>query len=326
MKNFFKELNIKGLIFAVIVSFSIWIYSILNSEYVTFIKVPLVIQVPPKWSLAGRIPDQIDAQISATGWQILNLSYFPKSSYCVVQITEEAISQDKKILLAKDDLLKSLVLSASAKVIDVKPSNILIDIGPLTEKVVPIEFRGEINPRENFTIVGRPILYPDAIKIRGRSEVLDKIEYWPTQYVVFNDVYHSFQTEISLLDTLHSLISLSREKVNLIVSVDLNCEQEVYDVPIKIEEGTLPLHHTIEPQLVTVIVRSGVNRLSEVDLSTIEAKVNYFDLVNDTLGIIVPKVKLPLGVELLQIKPPFLYHWRTHRIQGELTNVNISSW
>lgn len=326
MKKFFKTLNIKGLIFALIVSFSIWIYSTLNSEYVTFVKVPLVIQVPPKWSLAGRIPDQIDIQISATGWQILNLSFFPKSSSCLVQISEETIRQDKKVLLTKDDFLKALFLSASAKVLDVKPSNVLVDVGMLSKKVVPIVFQGEIYLRENFTIVSNPILQPDAVNISGRSEILDTIESWPTHYVIFNDVFHSIQTEISLLDTLRSLVSLAREKVNLIINIDLICEQEIHDVPVRIEGGIIPSHHTVEPRFVTVVVRSGVNRLSEVDFSTIEAKVDYVDLINDTLGIIVPKIKLPFGVELLQIKPPFLYHWRTQKIQGKLTNVNISMW
>lgn len=326
MKKFLKTQNIKGLIFALIVSFAIWIYSLLNSEYVTFVKVPLFIQVPPKWSLAGRIPDKIDIQISATGWQILNLSYFPKSSSCLIQISEEAIGQDKKILINKDDFLRALVLSTSAKVLDIKPSNILVDVGTLSEKVVPIAFQGEIYPRDNFTIVGNPILQPDAIKINGRSQVLGTIESWPTQYVILNDVFHSIRTEISLLDTMRSLVSLAREKVDLIVNVDLICEQEIHDVPVKIVGGIIPLHHRIEPRFVTVVVRSGVNRLSEVDFSTLEAKVDYADLMNDTLGIIVPKIKLPFGVELLQIKPPYLYHWRTQKINEKLTNVNISMW
>lgn len=326
MKKFFNTLNIKGFIFALIVSFSIWIYSTLNSEYVTFVKVPLVIQVPPKWSLAGRIPDQIDVQISATGWQIINLSYFPKSSYCLVHISEEEIRQDKQILISKDDFLKALVLSASAKVLDIKPSNVLVDVGTLSEKVVPIVFRGEIYPRDNFTIVGNPILQPDAVKIRGRSEVLDKIESWPTQYVIFNDVFHLIQTEIPLLDTLRSLVSLAREKVDLLVNVDLICEQEINDVPVKIQGGTMPSHQKVEPRFVTVVVRSGVNRLSEIDFSTFEANVDYTDLIKDTLGMIIPVIKLPFGVELLKIKPPFLYHCRTQKINGKLTNVNISMW
>lgn len=316
MMKSLKELNIKGLVFAFIVSFFIWIYSSLNSEYVTFVKVPLLIEVPSKWSLAGRIPDRIEIQILATGWQILNLSFFPKSTSCLVQISEEAIEQDKKILITKDDFQKGLILSASAKVLDIRPASVMVDVGTISERVVPIIFSGEIYPRENFVVIGKPILQPDAVIIRGRSEILENIFEWKTKPIVFNDVFHSFKTEIQLLDTLHSLISLARDRVNLIVDVDLIAEEEIIDIPVKVEDENLPIGHKIEPKLITIVVRSGVNRLSELDLSSLEAKVKYNDLINDTLGILIPQVKLPYGVELLQMDPPYLYHWRTQKVSG----------
>lgn len=316
MMKSLKELNIKGLVFAFIVSFFIWIYSSLNSEYVTFVKVPLLIEVPSKWSLAGRIPDRIEIQILATGWQILNLSFFPKSTSCLVQISEEAIEQDKKILITKDDFQKGLILSASAKVLDIRPASVMVDVGTISERVVPITFSGEIYPRENFVVIGKPILQPDAVIIRGRSEILENIFEWKTKPIVFNDVFHSFKTEIQLLDTLHSLISLARDRVNLIVDVDLIAEEEIIDIPVKVEDENLPIGHKIEPKLITIVVRSGVNRLSELDLSSLEAKVKYNDLINDTLGILIPQVKLPYGVELLQMDPPYLYHWRTQKVSG----------
>lgn len=316
MIKIFSKLNTKGLVFAFIVSFFIWVYLTLNSEYITFVKVPLFVEAPSKFSLAGKIPEYIDVQIIATGWQILNLSIFPKTTSCFVQISEETISPDKKILITKEDFQKGLIFSTSVKVLEIRPTNVVVDIGTIAEKLVPILFNGQINLRENFTIVGQPILQPDAIVIRGRSEILKDIDYWKTEPIIFQDVFQPLKTEIPLLDTLHSLISISRKKVNLIADVELTCEQEIVDVPVKVVGGAIPSMHSLEPQFVSVVVRSGVDRLSQIDLSNLEAKVKYSELLNDTLGIVIPHIKLPYGVELVRIDPPFLYHWRTNKVRG----------
>ncbi|MGB9912118.1 MAG: hypothetical protein ACPLRO_01995 [Candidatus Kapaibacteriota bacterium] len=308
-KKFFKKDDLKGLVFATLVSFSIWIYSVLNSEYSVNIKVPLTIIPPEKHSVSGRIPDKIDVLISAVGWQILNLTLFPKSAVCNVPL-EQVESFDERVIISKNDFIKGITLGVNAKILDVSPSSLILEIGRMVEKVVPVEPDISITPRDNFVLVGSPIIRPQYVVIRGRSELVSKIEKWKTMKVMLKDVYKPLQIEVPLSDTLHSQISLNVPKVMVYVDVDLAAEKTIYDVPVIVEGGTLPEGHIITPTRVKAIVRSGVNKLIESDLVFLDAKVKYSELIKDTIGIFVPQIEVPPGMTLVSIDPPYLYHWR----------------
>ncbi len=314
MKNIFRGDKIKAFLFAFLISMSLWIYSALNSQYTTFVKVPLKIILPEKFSLSGKIPYYLDVQISATGWQILNLSFISKGSYCMLTISEYSIKKDKNITISKEDFLKNLQLEINARVLDIIPNNLTIEVGVLTEKIVPIVSKVDIIPRENFTIVGKPKLQPNYVVVRGLKEVLDQIEYWETENFAIFDAFAPVEVEVPLKDTMQQLVSLSLNRVKLIADIDIVSEVLITDVPVVVEQGSEIENHIIEPMYVDVWVRSGVNYLSQVDLSNVVAKVSQSEVLKDTTGIITPRVELPEGIALVSIEPNYVYHWR--RIQS----------
>ena len=307
--------NIKGILFAFLISFSIWVYSLMNSHYNFYFKIPLKIIAPEKFSISGRIPEELDVLISATGWQILNLSFLPKTSNCTINLNQNEIVNNK-IILTKNDFLKNIQLSVNAQALDVNPSTITLDVGTIVEKVVPIVADVIIHPRENFILIGKPIVKPDLVVIRGRKELIDQIDVWKTKRVALEDVFEPLRKEIPLSDTLRSQISLSTEKVTLLADVDLQAEKEILDIPISIEGGSLPSEHIIEPKLLRAVIRTGINKLIQTDIPTLEAKVSYQELINDTTGIITPRITLPDGFYLVSLNPPFVYHWK--RIKAKM--------
>lgn len=311
MKKVFKITPeaIKGILFSFVISISLWIFTTLNSEYTTYIKVPLAINPPERLSIAGTVPDKIDIQITATGWQILNLSFFPKTSVCKINFDRVDV-QGNKLILTKNELLKGLSLSVNAKVHDVIPAILTFEVGQVAEKIVPVISRIKITTRENFTLVGKPVIKPDLIVVRGEKEILDKINAWPTKWLTLEDVYQPLDIEIPLLDTLHALVSLNTDKVRLYADVDLTCEKELLDVPVRIEGGELPENHSIEPRILKVVVRSGVNNLVSKDLSSVVAAIPYQEIAKDTIGILTPRIDLPDGIKLLYTNPAYVFHWK----------------
>lgn len=311
-KRFFTKDNIKGFIFAFVISFSIWVYSVLNSEYNLYIKVPLNVIPPEKYSVSGKIPEKIDVLISAVGWQILNLAFLPKSAVCNVYLEgNEQFSE--KVIITKNDFIKGTNLGVNAKVLDVSPASLVLEIGKMVEKVVQVEPDITINPRENFIVVGKPIVRPEFITIHGRKEIVEKIDKWRTSKVILDDVYKPLQIEVPLSDSLRSQISLNIQKVMIYIDVDFAVEKTIYDVPLLVEGGTLPDEHIISPKQITAVVRTGVNKMIESDLIFLEAKVDYADIIKDTIGIVTPKVVAPSGMTVLSVDPPYLYHWKVVR-------------
>lgn len=302
-----KGESLKSIVFALLVSFSIWIFSILNSEYSISIKVPLNIVTPEKFSISGKIPEKIDVLVSGVGWQILNLAFLPKTSNCNITIDQSDLI-NKQIIISKNDFIRGINLGINAKIIDVSPGSLLIEIGKMAEKVVPIELNISITPREHFVVVGSPVVKPEFVTIRGQSEVIDKIDKWYTSKVYLDDVSRPLQIEVPLSDTLHSQISKSLSKVLVYVDVDFAAEKTINDIPVRIEGGNLPEGHLIEPKYVNATIRSGVNKIIETDIVTLDAKIFYDQIINDSIGIIKPHIEVPKGITLIGIDPPYLYH------------------
>jgi hypothetical protein len=303
-----KSENIKGILFALVISFSIWIYSLLNYEYSIYISVPLNITVPEKYSISGKIPENLDVLISAVGWQILNLTLFPKGKICNLTI-DKAENINDKVIISKNDFIKSINLGVNAKILDVNPGTLVLEIGKMVEKVVPVVADIEIVPRDNFIVVGNPIVKPEFVTIKGKSEVVEKIDRWKTARLQLHDVHKPVQIEASLSDSLRSQISFNVSSVMVYVDVDFAVEKKIYDIPIRIEGGNLPEGHVIEPKYLTATIRSGVNKAIESDLVRLDAKINYSQLINDTIGIIEPKIELPSGISLVSVDPAYIYHW-----------------
>lgn len=300
--------NTKGLLFAFVVSITIWFYSVLNSEYNIYLKIPLKIIPPENFSVSGKIPEKVDVLVSTVGWQILNLMFLPKNTSCNI-VLEQFDKLEENIILTKNDFIKSINLGVSAKILDVMPSALSISIGKMVEKVVPVELDIDVKPREYFIANERPIVKPEFITLKGKSNIIGNIDRWKTVKVLLEDVHKPMQLEIPLEDTLRSQISTIPTKVLVYVDVDLALDKIIYDIPVRIEDGSLPANHILEPRYISVAIRGGINKLIEQDLLVLDAKIKYSQLINDTIGIVVPQVELPPGITLLSIDPPYLYHW-----------------
>ncbi|MCX7880101.1 MAG: CdaR family protein [Ignavibacteria bacterium] len=304
----FKSDQIKGLFFAFLIALSIWIFSILNAEYKFNLKVPLKIIHSEKFSLIGKIPNDLDVQILATGWQIINLSFFPRTSSCIVKVEEFERIGDK-VVITKQDLIRGLNLAVNAEPLDVVPGLLTLEIGTIVAKIVKVVPDVVIKPRENF-IVEEPIVQPDMIVIYGQKELVDKIETWKTQQVILEDVFKPVDLVVPLSDTLRSQINLSQENVRILANVELFAEQVIEDVPILIEGGHLPEGHYIEPKYVRVTIRSGVTDFMQSEKYQISAKIDINDIIKDTIGILIPKIEARPSTTVVSFDPPYVYHWR----------------
>ncbi|MFN3780643.1 MAG: hypothetical protein ACK4SO_00535, partial [Candidatus Kapaibacteriota bacterium] len=173
----------------------------------------------------------------------------------------------------------------------------------------------DIKPRQYFIVTEKPIVKPELITIKGKSNIIESIEKWKTVKVTLEDVYKPMQLEVPLKDTLLSQITPVPTKVMVYVDVDLALDKVIYDVPIRIEEGSLPPNHILEPMYISVAIRGGINKMIEQDFLIPDAKVTYSQIINDTIGIIVPQVEVPPGFTLLSIDPPYLFHRVVTRIR-----------
>lgn len=62
------------------------------------------------------------------------------------------------------------------------------------------------------------------------------------------------------------------------------------------------------PPKVSVSLRGGVDQLSLISQSDIDVNVEYENIENDTLGFVIPEVKIPNQTSLLKLEPQKLQY------------------
>ncbi len=166
----------------------------------------------------------------------------------------------------------------------------------------------QINCREGYQVVGQPTLQPDSLKIGGSIELLRNINHLNTKYIVFDNVNAGISRNIFVSDSLSNLLWLSQNEVKLNVNIELTAEKDFENIEIKVPNVPDDKEVLLIPQNVTVQLKGGVNQLAQIENSRIIAKVDYFKILSDTTGSVVPYFEIPPGCVVIAVKPDIIQY------------------
>lgn len=312
MKKIFKRISdifktrafIGSLIFAV----ALWGYTSLSGEYSTIVEVPLEVELPPDRALEAPLPENVSVEVNGMGWTLFTLIYFNPNKKCEIDLTKINI-KDTIYQISRTQIQKGLKSIETVKTNDVAPETIVLKTGLIGKYKVPVIPKVSISPQSGFIVVGKVMVIPDSIIISGNDKVVSKITQWETIPSEYRDVNRSFQDDVLLKDTLSGIIELSEERVMIVAEVQQFADKEYPDIPVRIVGGKPSSTHRIEPLYVSVSVRAGIEMIDNLNPSDIEVTIDYYSIINDSTGIIRPKVSLPPEMTLLRINPPYIYHY-----------------
>jgi hypothetical protein len=306
----FRFLGSRAFIGSLLFAMALWVYANLQNENtVATIKLPLTVVLPPNRAIENQIKPEVYVQVKGMGWALFNLIFFNSSARCYVDLSRENI-QSTNYEISRNDLLRSLQALSNVQAIDVYPQNLLIQTGKVGEYAVPVRSIVKIIPREGFGIIGDVVIKPDIIVIRGNERTVSKIESWATKPVILSDVYDSLNIQIPLSDSLANIVSLSQPTVTLVADIEQIAEITIPDVKLNIRGGTLSENHKIIPAQVSITVRGGIGRIESLTPESITASLDYTQVIDDSTGIIMPKISVPENIKVLQVDPPYLHHVR----------------
>lgn len=290
-------------------AFALWVYTSLNTEYKTFIEVPLKILLPKNVALETALPEKISVKVKGTGWDIFYLNFFSTSANCTVNLSDREMSEGY-YQITRNDIIKGVESFTKVEPIDVLPEILEINTGLIERKKVPVMVKIKVNPRDGYIQVAGFTAYPDSVIITGNSRVVRKIEYWETEQSQFSDVFQVQSVPVALNDTLKNIITLSQNTVNVKIKVEQTAELVIYDVGIDIR-GTdnLPKGHLLSLKKINITIRGGVEQLSEFNPDIISSYIEYRDIIGDSTGIIIPRVEVANNnYQIVSINPPYIFH------------------
>jgi len=297
-------------IVSLVLAASLWAYVTLNNEYMTYVKLPLTIILPGNRAMEESLPEEISVEIKGSGWNIINLSFFNSSAKCEVDLSNNIISQEE-YKISRSDLLKSVQFLGNVEPMDILPESIIVRTGSIGRYNVPVVPAFAVVPREGFTIVDEPRLYPSSVTIKGNNSVVSTIKSWNTIPMEISDVYHSFNLPMPLSDSLQGIVSLNYNMINISVDIQQIGEVEVQGVKLKVRGGTIQNDNRLSPLTFDVTVQGPVDIIADITREDISVQLDYIDILNDSTGVLKPKVVVPKNVKVLSNNPKYVYHVRS---------------
>ncbi len=283
----------------------LWLSLNFNQVYEIEKTVPVNFRVNKPYSVSGNIPLNLEVKFRGVGWNLIRLftSLNLEFNYEVAAKKKESFS-----ILTKDYLRTNLDLSQNLDIISVYPETLFVKVDTYEEKYVKLHPHLQINCREGYQVVGKPSLQPDSIKIGGSIDLLRNINHLNTKYVVFDNVNAGITRNIFVSDSLSNLLWLSQNEVKLNVNIEITAEKDFENIEIKVPNVPDDKEVLLIPQNVTVQLKGGVNQLAQIENSRIVAKVDYFKILQDTTGSVVPYFEIPPGCDVIAVKPDIIQY------------------
>ena len=288
---------------------SLWVYSNMNLEFVTYAKIPLIVKLPSNRAVENPLPSTVSVEVRGTGWHIFNLLFFNSTASCLIDLSKEKI-KGLDFEINQDDILKNLQNLGNVQAFDVIPPKLTLVLGQVGEYSIPVVSQVSIYPKSGFIQVGKTETKPDMINIHGYDRIVRNIKSWSTEKKVFRNVFKSVTNIIPLNDSLNDLVELSQRTVKVKAEFQLAAEQTYRDIKVYFRGGSLPLEHKIVPDHINVTLRGGVNQISKISRERIIVTIELQDLLKDSTGIIIPEITAPDDVTILNVQPRYVYHFR----------------
>ena len=287
-------------IFSFLFSFLLWVSVNLGGKYQTYIKVKIeAINLPEGKTLLEPLPEKIDVLFNGTGWQLASMFFNPNLK-CEIDLSKLTRSN---FIVLKDEINHVIKLPNNVQPLHVFPESLFVKLDDNIEKKVPIIPNVFVECENGYGIMGKIALNPKTIKIIGPKSIVNNIQFWKTAYAEYKNVKENITTIIPLFDTLNGIVKLSNEMVGINIEIQMLAEQLFENIPITLIDFPEKENISILPNKVDVLVRSGIEKLANFDRSKIKVYIKYEQIKKDTLGYLIPQIKLPEEYNVIRIKP-----------------------
>lgn len=281
----------------------LWVYVSMNAQYTTVVDLPLLVSLPDSRAIETPIPKNIRAQVRGVGWQLFNMHFsFPPR--CIVKVTEEMLQREQTAFRLTSKILEqSIQLPTNVAPLGFIPDTISFDVGTISRKKVPMHLSLDVRLRDGFIITGKPHVEPDSVTLLGNRHILDKVRYWRTEPIVLHDLYKPIGVQANLSDSLGNIIQLSRPSVSVYFNVQQIAEKTFDYIPVELLSA--PANHNIilQPAIVSLTVRGGINQISILEQSDIKLYVDYANVMQNNTGVLFPQASLPADIAVLNTVP-----------------------
>jgi hypothetical protein len=246
-----------------------WLFMALSKKYIYTAKTVLYYKnFPQKKAFHPLQSDTVDLQVEGTGWQLLfaRLRVKPQS----IAINLEKLNSRNYILFAEQLANVNSQLETSQKIISVIPDTLYFDFTLRTVKRVPVKLISNISFVKQYGISGDIKIIPEYITLSGPQDKLAKINEWPTDTLVLNDVQTTSVTRIAIAQNKMKNVSIFPSSAEVTVPVDEFTEKTL-EIPVKVINNKQYYDVKLYPKKVKVTFMVALSKYQQINETYIDA-------------------------------------------------------
>ena len=289
-------------LFFFFVASGFWLLQTLDDDYEADFSIPVRLRgIPNNVMITSDPMLELHIKVKDKGTVLLNYM-LGKSFYPITLDFADYKRTDNTVRIYASQFEKRVLsqLSASTRLLSLKPDTLECIYSTGTCKLVPVRLRGTVSAGREYYL-SDTIFYPDSVLVYAPNSMLDTIAFVATQPLVLEDISDSLKMLVPL--QVGRGVKLVPASVEMLLPVDVYTEKTV-EVPLR--GVNFPADKVLRafPSKVQVTFRVGVSRFRQIEAADFHIYVSYEELLHSGSDKYTVKMKnLPDGVSQVRFSP-----------------------
>jgi len=300
LKNYISKGNARLFIALLLITTGIWLIIQLSKTYIANLSVTIQITQVPIDQVVDKEKFIVDYELKASGFKLFWLDF--KTNIIDFQLNELNQSENS-YSLASSKIKTSLMDKYFVNEENIKLNQDAFKI-PFSEKEIKyLKVKPDISYSfaPGYNSVHQLKTKPDSVKISGKKEILEQIQYLKTEKIDISKVDDTINQLINIKIPKEE-IDIDKKQVKVYLPVEKFTEDEKV-IPIKIDNVPDSLEVNYFPKNVSVNYLVPISRYNKIKAEQFSVQCDFKNRFSKQ-GIIIPKiVKKPEHIKNVNISP-----------------------
>jgi hypothetical protein len=195
------------------IALTLWFFLALGKIYQDNVTFPVrYVNIPEGAQITNAaLPKKISMLARGSGFNLFLTRFYVRRD--TISINVAASSESGVFLTNRESSLFSEEMSFPVEPVHVSPDTINFGLKRKLRRKIPVKNMTSYEPSGNFRLEGKMKVQPESIEVYGPSEIVNKLNSWPTVRYLVTEKTSNFSESVAL-DT-SSLVTFSREDVTI---------------------------------------------------------------------------------------------------------------
>ncbi len=278
----------------IVISCILWITFSMKETYTADITMPTFIEnLPDDQAFTSLPPSEVTLKVEGEGFQVARLQY----NKVAIPINASNGQVNFEAAIPRSQLPRSV------NVLSINPSSMELRTEPRITRKIPVRLVANINMPATHDLLQPIQVDPDSVVVSGARSIVNRLERWETEPVIYDDLRDSLITYIPLKDTLGGLLLRIPEQVK-VTALAGEFVEGIRELEVKVRR--IPSAEnvvTLEPPIVEVRYRTPIAQYAEAQRAVdFFAEISYDEIISDTTGRLRPRVYWPQDLDVRDVE------------------------